>query len=162
MKKSGTFPLDKEITAFEAVSLAQGFTDKAAQAAVKVSRRTADGKQETFSLDLSGVSPKDRDFKLVDGDTVMVPRGNTYFIFGQVKAPGAFLLDRDTNILEAITIAGGFTEKAAPGRTRLIRNTVKGQEVLYIDMNDIIKRGQREKAIKLRESDVVVVPESFF
>jgi hypothetical protein len=29
-------------------------------------------------------------------------------------------------------------------------------------MNDIIKRGQREKAILLQENDVVVVPESFF
>jgi hypothetical protein len=29
-------------------------------------------------------------------------------------------------------------------------------------MNDIIKRGQREKAILLREDDVIVVPESFF
>jgi hypothetical protein len=29
-------------------------------------------------------------------------------------------------------------------------------------MNDVIKRGQREKAILLRENDVVVVPESFF
>jgi hypothetical protein len=29
-------------------------------------------------------------------------------------------------------------------------------------MNDVIKRGQREKAIPLLENDVVVVPESFF
>ena len=29
-------------------------------------------------------------------------------------------------------------------------------------MNDIIKRGNRDKAITLQENDVVVVPESFF
>jgi polysaccharide export outer membrane protein len=162
VKKGGTFPLDKEITAFEAVSLAEGFSDKAARAAIKVVRRTNDGRQETISLDLSGTVPKDRDFKLIDGDTLLIPRGNTFFVFGQVKSPGAYLLDKEMNILEGITIAGGFTEKAAPGRTRVIRNTPKGQEVLNIDMNDIIKRGQRDKAIRLHESDVVVVPESFF
>jgi hypothetical protein len=44
----------------------------------------------------------------------------------------------------------------------VIRNTSKGQETIHIDMNDIIKRGEREKAIVLKENDVVVVPESFF
>jgi len=34
--------------------------------------------------------------------------------------------------------------------------------VLDVDMNDVIKRGQRDKAIQLQENDVVVVPESFF
>ena len=29
-------------------------------------------------------------------------------------------------------------------------------------MNDVIKRGNREKAIALQENDVAVVPESFF
>jgi polysaccharide export outer membrane protein len=162
VKKGGTFPMDKEVTAFEAISLAEGFTDKAARGAVKVIRRTVDGRQDTISVDLSGPVPKDRDFKLTEGDTVMVPRGNTYFVFGQVKNPGAYLLDKDINVLEGITIAGGFTEKASPSRTRIIRNTPKGQEILYIDISDIIKRGQRDKAIKLHESDVVVVPESFF
>jgi polysaccharide export outer membrane protein len=97
-----------------------------------------------------------------EGDTVYVPKGNTFFVFGEVKKPGAYQLDRDTNILEGITIAGGFTDKAAPGRARVIRNTPTGQKVLDVDMNDIIKRGQRDKAFRLQENDVVVVPESFF
>jgi hypothetical protein len=29
-------------------------------------------------------------------------------------------------------------------------------------MNEIIKRGRRDKSIPLRENDVIVVPESFF
>ena len=65
-------------------------------------------------------------------------------------------------VLEGITIAGGFTDKAAPGRVRVIRSTGGGQQVISVDMNDIIKRGQRAKAMMLQENDVVVVPESFF
>jgi hypothetical protein len=45
---------------------------------------------------------------------------------------------------------------------RVIRNTPKGQQVFNVDMNDIIKRGDRGKAVALQENDVVVVPESFF
>ena len=99
---------------------------------------------------------------LSDGDTLVIPKGNTFFVFGEVRKPGAYHLDKDTNVLEGITLAGGFTDKAAPGRVRVIRSTGAGQEVISVDMNDVIKRGQRDKAIPLRENDVVVVPESFF
>jgi polysaccharide export outer membrane protein len=129
---------------------------------VKVLRRTPEGRQETISLDLAGAVPKDKSFRLEDGDTVLVPKGNTFFVFGEVKKPGAYQLDKDTNVLEGITIAGGFTDKAAPGRTRVIRTTEKGQQTLNIDMNDVIRRGQRDKAIRIIENDVIVVPESFF
>jgi len=98
------------------------------------------------------------------GDTIFVVSrdDNSFFVFGEVKRPGAYPLEKETNILEGITIAGGFTDKASPSRTRVIRVGTTGQQVLEIDMNDIIKRGQRDKAVRLQANDVVVVPESFF
>jgi polysaccharide export outer membrane protein len=161
VKNPGTFPLDKSTSALEALGLAGGFSERGSPASVKIIRRT-NGKEETFALDLSGQVPKDRDFKIQDGDSLIVPKGNTFFVFGQVKSPGAYQLSKATTILEGIIIAGGFTDKAAPGRTRIIRSTATGQEVINIDMNDVVKRGQPEKAIVLQENDVVVVPESFF
>jgi polysaccharide export outer membrane protein len=83
-------------------------------------------------------------------------------VFGEVKKPGSYPLDKETNVLEGITIAGGFTDKASPSRTRVIRVGLAGPQVLEIDMNDIVKRGQRNKALRLQANDVVVVPESFF
>ena len=111
---------------------------------------------------MSGGVPKDRDVPVQSCDTILVPKGNTFFVLGEVRKPGSYQLDKGTNVLEGITVAGGFTDKAAPGRVRVIRNTSKGQQVIEIDMNDVIKRGNREKAIALQENDVVVVPESFF
>jgi polysaccharide export outer membrane protein len=162
VSRAGTYPIDKETTVLEAITVAGGFAGTAAPSGVKVLRRAADGRQETFPLDLAGAVPKDKNFKLFDGDTVIVPKGNTFFVFGEVKKPGAYQLDKETNVLEGITIAGGFTDKAAPGRTRVIRVTEKGQQTLNVDMNDVIRRGQRDKAIRLMENDVIVVPESFF
>jgi polysaccharide export outer membrane protein len=162
VNKAGTFALDKETSVLEAITLAGGFNGTAAPSGVKVLRRGPDGRQDTISLDLSGAVPKDKSFRVEDGDTVMVPKGNTFFVFGEVKKPGAYQLDKETNVLEGITIAGGFTDKAAPGRTRVIRTTDKGQQTIGVNMNDIIHRGQRDKAIRLLENDVIVVPESFF
>jgi len=39
----------------------------------------------------------------------------------------------------------------------VIRTTDRGQQTIAVDMNDIIRRGQREKAIRLLENDVIVV-----
>jgi polysaccharide export outer membrane protein len=161
VRSPGTFPLERTMTVLEAVSLAGGFTDKAAPAAVKLVRQKADGTQETQTLDLGG-DARDRGATLQEGDTVVVPRGNTYLVLGEVRNPGVYVLDRQMTILDGIMSAGGFTDKASPGRTRVIRTTSAGQQVINIDMNDIIKRGQRDKAIPLQESDVVVVPQSFF
>jgi polysaccharide export outer membrane protein len=161
VKSAGTFPLDRETTVLEAVTIAGGFNDRAAPSGVKLIRRLPSGEQESVSLDLSGRGA-DRNTKIQEGDTVFVPKGNTFFVFGEVKKPGAYQLDRDTNVLEGITIAGGFTDKAAPGRARVIRNTPTGPQVLNVDVNNIIKGGRRDKAILLQENDVVVVPESFF
>jgi polysaccharide export outer membrane protein len=110
----------------------------------------------------SGNSAKNVPIQAGDTLFVMSRDDNNYFVFGEVKRPGAYPLEKETNILEGITIAGGFTEKASPSRTRVIRVGTTGQQVLEIDMNDVIKRGQRDKAVRLQANDVVVVPESFF
>ena len=162
VKSAGTFPLDRDVTSLEAITIAGGFNDRAAPAGVKLIRRGPDGQQETMSVDLSGRNSGDRNVKIQDGDTLVVPKGNTFFVFGEVKRPGAYQLEKETNVLEGVTIAGGFTDKAAPGRARVIRSTPNGQQVFDVDLNEILKRGQRAKALPLQENDVVVVPESFF
>jgi polysaccharide export outer membrane protein len=162
VKNAGTFALDRETSVLEAVTMAGGFNDRAAPSGVKLIRRLPDGRQDTLSLDLASPGSQDRNTKLQEGDTIFVPKGNTFFVFGEVRKPGAYQLDRETNVLEGITIAGGFTDKAAPGRARVIRHTPTGQQVFNVDVNDLLKGNHREKAILLQENDVVVVPESFF
>jgi polysaccharide export outer membrane protein len=160
--KPGNFILEKDTTVLEAITYAGGFTTKASPMGAKVIRKKSDGGQETLSVDMSGAVPAGKDFQIQDGDTVLIPRGNTFFVFGEVKKPGDFNLEKTTTILEAVSMAGGFTDKAAPNRTRVIRSTPKGQQTIEVDMNDIIKRGRREKAIPLQENDVIVVPEAYF
>ena len=163
-RSTGAFPLQTNTTLLDAVSIAGGFSDRAAASEIKVIRRNGTGKQDTVVVNLSDANSPDAALALQDGDTVLVPRRGipAFFVFGEVKSPGSFQLQGPVNVLEAIILAGGFTERAAPGRTRIIRNGPSGQETISVDVNDIIKRGQREKALLLKENDVVMVPESFF
>jgi polysaccharide export outer membrane protein len=160
--RPGVYSLDKDMSVLEGITVAGGFTTKAQAGGTKVIRKLPDGTQDTISVDLSGKIPADKQTKIADGDTILVPRGNAYFVFGEIKRPGEYQLEKDTTILEAISAAGGFTDKAAPGRTKIIRMTARGQQTIEVDMNEIIKRGRREKSVPLMENDVIVVPESFF
>jgi polysaccharide export outer membrane protein len=168
--KPGVYYLSGPTTVRDILSRAGGLSKAAGSQVVLVraeSLREAAGKNPeagTLRLNVARVLAGDpaENVTIGDGDTLVVPKGNTFFVFGEVKKPGAYQLEKDTNVLEGITLAGGFTDKAAPGRVRVIRSTGGGQQTISVDMNDVIKRGQREKAIPLLENDVVVVPESFF
>ena len=168
--KPGVFYLSGPTTVRDILSRAGGLSKSAGSQVVLVraeSLRDPAGKSPdagTHRLNVARVLAGDpaENVAVSDGDTLVVPKGNTFFVFGEVRRPGAYQLEKETNVLEGITLAGGFTDKASPGRVRVIRSTGAGQQVISVDMNDVLKRGQREKAIPLLENDVVVVPESFF
>jgi polysaccharide export outer membrane protein len=117
-----------------------------------------------FSLDKIQAGDPAENTRVLGQDTIIVSNAQSrlYFILGEIGRPGAYPLDRETNILEGIIIAGGFTNRAAPGRTTVIRSTPEGQKVIKVDMNDLLRRGREAKGVMLQESDVVIVPESFF
>ena len=163
VRKPGAYQLDSATTAVGAMTLVGGFTEKASQTQVKLTRRLPSGVEQTTILDLSGADPRAREFLLKDGDILLVPTGNTFYVLGEVRKPGAYQLDQATTAIQAIAMAGGFTERAAPNRTKVIRTHIDGrQETIIVDLNEVIKRGRKEKDLPLLANDVIVIPESFF
>jgi len=166
-EKPGVYYLTGPTTLLEILSRAGGFASTAGKQVLLVRNNGAsDGSSAAVRLSLEKIQAGDpsENTRVQSQDIVIVSKAQaySYFIFGEVKKPGAYTLDKDTNILEGITVAGGFTDKAAPSRTRVIRSTPQGQKVIEVDMNDILRRGREAKTVMLQESDVVVVPESFF
>jgi polysaccharide export outer membrane protein len=165
-EKPGVYYLTGPTTLLEILSRAGGFASTAGKQVLLVRNHGPSGSSAALRLSLEKIQAGDpsENARVQSQDIVIVSKAQaySYFIFGEVKKPGAYTLDKDTNILEGITVAGGFTDKAAPSRTRVIRTTPQGQQVIEVDMNDILRRGREAKTVMLQESDVVVVPESFF
>jgi polysaccharide biosynthesis/export protein len=170
-EKPGVYYLNGPTTMLEILSKAGGLASTAGKQVILLRNDTGSGGSagsaspvQRFSLEKIQAGDVAENTRVRSQDTIIVSRAqaHSYFVFGEVKKPGGYTLEKETNILEGITIAGGFTDKAAPGRTRVIRSTPEGQKVIEIDMHDILRRGREAKAIMLQESDVVVVPESFF
>ena len=164
----GIYELTRTITLLEAISRAGGLSNNAARHAVisrSKSRHDQTGAvEEPLKIDLKRLLDEgDTSLNVIihDGDVIQIPNANSYFVFGEVKSPGLYTIDKDLTILQAITRAGGFTKIAAPARTKVIRGKDGNEETIKVDISDIIK-GDKEKDIFIRADDIVVVPESFF
>lgn len=88
-----------------------------------------------------------------------------FFVMGFVNRPGEYELfkDRDTSVIEAITMAGGFKEGAAQNGTKVIRKENDGQTTtIPVKIADITQKGNKRQDVLLKPGDVIFVPESFF
>ncbi len=82
------------------------------------------------------------------------------FVFGEVQKPGTFVFQDGMSVVQAVTIAGGFTKTAAQSATSVTRR-VNGQEVrVKVNVQDIAL-GKAPNFI-LEPGDIVFVPESLF
>ncbi|MFA5138927.1 MAG: polysaccharide biosynthesis/export family protein [Elusimicrobiota bacterium] len=87
------------------------------------------------------------------------------FVLGEVTKPGSYELPPESRltVLEAISLAGGFTAVAAKDRTRVIRAMSDGKSQSFtIEVSAITSNGQKDKDISLEPNDVVFIPQSFF
>jgi len=85
--------------------------------------------------------------RLRDGDTVYVPTAERFFVSGEVKQTGAFVMTGEVNVLQALAMAGGVTERGATNRI-VIRRTENGKTVdVKVKDSDVVKPG-----------DTIIVP----
>src|SRR5512140_2326014 len=80
-----------------------------------------------------------------------------YFVIGNVAKPGTYFLRSETSILQALSLAGGFTQFASTRSIKLIRNTKGKQEVRKVNYNKLTEEGGEGNYL-LRSGDTIVVP----
>ena len=85
-------------------------------------------------------------------------RSKKVFVLGQVQKPGTFAYSDKMNLIEAVTLAGGFTPLAARNRT-VITRIREGKELRILVPADEISEGRRPNP-PLKPGDIVFVPES--
>ncbi len=92
-------------------------------------------------------------------------RSHTYIsrirVTGAVQAPVSIPYRQGMTLLDAILAAGGLTEFAAPGRTKLYRQYQGKTTVYEIDLDAILNEGDLSTNKKLIPGDIVAVPERF-
>ena len=160
VSKPGLYELSGNITLLELISRAGGLTaDAGITALIQRKKLPAGVKQgdegQYISVNLKNLMEKGdlADNKFVqDGDSIFVTKSGFVYVTGEVSKPGAYKVEDGTTVMKVIALAGGFTDKAAKGRTNLIRKVEgKDEEIDHVDLNLIVK-----------PDDLITVPESYF
>ena len=88
--------------------------------------------------------------------TVLEANSFKVYVSGQVKNPGVFKLRAETNLLQVISMAGGFTDWANQKKILIIRRE-DGKENRIIANHKKMVNGE-QPALVLKSGDTVIVP----
>ncbi|MBW2122661.1 MAG: polysaccharide biosynthesis/export family protein [Deltaproteobacteria bacterium] len=163
--RPGAYPLESRASIIEIISKAGGLGENAGDM-VEIIRARKDWKKnkplrpdeegvgQVIQVDLRGLLAgklTGQDLEIRDGDTIFVPQGQVFYIFGQVDQPGKYRWEKELTVLKAVIIAGGFTDIASKRRIKIRRKDPQGEKKIRARLDTPVEPG-----------DTVIVPESFF
>ena len=78
-------------------------------------------------------------------------------VLGEVRKPDVYRIQRQVSVLEAIAMAGGFTDFAKRNKVLLIRNTSAGPQRFRIDVRQLIESDTGGQPYLLFPQDTIYV-----
>ena len=84
--------------------------------------------------------------------------GNKVYVIGKVTRPGEFVVTRNVDVVQALSMAGGMTPYAAVNKIRILRRSNNEQTAIPFAYGDIEKGDDLEQNILLQAGDIVLVP----
>lgn len=177
-RSPGIYPLQGRRTLLEMLTAVGGLQPNAARH-VKITRRAEygpiplpnaieDPEKKISTVEISMGSLRDNvnpaeDILLQPYDVISVERNEMIYINGEVGRVGGIELgERDSiSILQALTMAGGFTRDAQKGKVRILRpilNTNRRAEIV-VDVKRLFEG--KDLDIPLLPNDVLYVPRSY-
>ena len=140
--RPGRYPLDESSSALADVIAAAGGVLPTGSETIVVTRS---GKEQ--KVELLGKA-----FPLQGGETVYVDRAPVFYIYGEVTRSGAYRIEPNMSVMQAIAAGGGITPRGSDRRLKLRRAAADGK---WIE-TDV---GLQER---IRPDDVLYVKEALF
>lgn len=129
VQRPGRYPIQGRMTVLEALATAGGLTQRADRQ-VLLLRKTdpqATGDQAVreeirIGLDTSGGGLRGHiDATLKNDDVVFVGVQKQFYVHGEVRRPGAYPMEPGMNVMKALSIGGGVTERGSTRRIKIHR-----------------------------------------
>lgn len=80
------------------------------------------------------------------------------YVVGRVNKPGEYVIGHYTDVLQALSLAGGLTPFAGENDIKVMRRVRGAQQAIPFRYGDIRKGRDLEQNILLQRGDVVMVP----
>jgi polysaccharide export outer membrane protein len=79
-------------------------------------------------------------------------------VIGQVNRPGEVVANRNMDVMQALSVAGGPTPYAAVNKIKILRRVNDEQKTFLFKYSQVEKGKNLEQNIVLQGGDIVVVP----
>jgi polysaccharide export outer membrane protein len=154
VNRAGRFPLEIANTRLsDMLANAGGATVAGDDIAIVVGTRN--GKLFRKQIDIPSIFLDDKlqdNIVLQGGDSIYVHRAPVFYIYGEAQRPGAFRLERDMTVMQALAQGGGPTTRGSEKRLRLHRRATDGSiQLIDPQLTDPVL-----------PNDVIYVKESIF
>jgi len=92
--------------------------------------------------------------------TVIVAQmsGLRIYVLGQVTRAGAYPLVPDMTVMQALSIAGGFTPYANMKKISVMRKENGADKIFAVNYKEVVRGRKAEQNIHLKAGDTIVVP----
>lgn len=154
VSKPGKYPINQAASVTELLAAAGGVTPKASHI-ITVIRKGQGGESLRHQIDLKELLASgdlSKDIRVDSDDIIYVPPASVFYIYGEVRQPGAYPLVPDMTVRQALSVGGGLTVRGTERGIRIERRGPDGKPRSYsVRLTD-----------KLKPDDVVYVPESWF
>ena len=164
VRAPGTYQLTGDMTIVEALTKAGGTTTAASEEVLVVRPAGGAGREGPIMPDQDAeasilrvnlrelqAGALSQNISLKDGDTIVAPRAQAVYVFGQVRNPGAYSIEKDTTVLQALSLAGGVTDRGSTGRLKIVRTVGGKKKEVKVKLTDVVEPG-----------DTLIVAERFF
>jgi len=141
----GILPVDRAYRVSEILARAGGTR---ATASEELRLRRLSGDELVLDLEEVATGGPEADPIVNPGDKLYIATAPTFYIYGQVNAPGTYSMRRGMSLRMALARGGGLTALGSEKRVRVFR---RGSEIRNFASDD-----------QIQEGDVVVVGERFF
>ena len=90
--------------------------------------------------------------------TVIVQQQNgQFYLIGEVAGTGAYPLQKDLTVIQALALAGGFTEWADKDSILLLRRVEQGVKRINIDYDAIVSGDAPEQNVLIQPNDTIII-----
>lgn len=151
VRNQGRYPIEGKRSLTDILAMAGGIIPDGGEVVTLI--RT-DGNKSTKEmidvLEMIRFSDLNRNLNIRSDDLIYVERAPRFYIYGEVQRAGAYRLERNMTVIQALSVGGGLTQRGTERGLRIQRRDAEGNlQILTVNPSDLI---QPDDVIYIRES----------
>lgn len=128
VQRPGRYPIQGKMSVLEAIATAGGLTQRADKTVVLLRKPPPDKgvevQREEIAIQLDSLTGQlggRLDAPLLNDDVIFVGIQKLFYIHGEVRRPGAYPMESGMNVMKAISLSGGVSERGSERRIKIHR-----------------------------------------